>query len=155
MRKLVALLTAVVLVLTGCSAAAGADDDVLVINERFFVSRINDIHMNPQSYLGRTIMYEGMFASFPDMINGGYIHIGYRYTEGCCGPYEPLGFGLTLEDIEPPANDSWVQIVGVVEALPNRAHTVLRINVTSLTELDERGEEFVSGWAFQDVAQVQ
>jgi len=158
MRKILAILTlAVSIILTGCSTAATAadspdydDGDMLVISERFFASRVNDILMNPQQYIGRTIQYEGMFASFPDILNGGYFHIVYRYTEGCCGPFEPLGFGLTLNGIEPLPNDSWVQVVGEVQAIEHAEFTVIRIYVDTLTEMDERGEEFVSGWGFQE-----
>lgn len=141
MKKLIAIILTLA-ILIGCTSASN-NDGVFEITERFFSAQMFEVFADSQNFLGRTIRYEGMFnARYLDVSNE-YIFLVFRYTEGCCFPEEALGFEVYLNDIPPPENDSWVEVTGVLEHFTIDGVNFLRLNVTSLIELEERGLEFV------------
>jgi len=165
MKKILIILIIIsITLLTGCSDDndainnTGSDDDlgevdVVEIDERFFLTQIMHITRNADEYIGRTIRYEGMFQSFYWPASG-FFYMVNRNTWGCCGEDGMVGFEVNLGDIEPLADNAWVEVYGVlewyvVEWTADEEHDreplrVLRVAIESLTELDERGEEFVS-----------
>jgi len=144
MRKIIALLL-IAFLLTGCNAAPNGDDDVFAIDEQFFVLRMLDIVFSPNEFLGQTIRYEGMFRTV-EIPTIGDVYQVYRYTDGCCGPDGIIGFQVQLDSagLEPLPTGTWVEVTGILEEFEHQGRTFLRLAVTSLTELDERGEEFVT-----------
>ena len=140
MRKLLALLLAALL-LAGC-AANGSDDDVVEIEDRFFLTQVNHIWRNTDEYVGRTIRYEGMFRAFYWPATG-LFYMVHRYTLGCCGNDGITGFEVYLGDIEPFADDTWVEVDGILEWYETDTLRILRVAATSITELEERGREVV------------
>ncbi|MCL2828272.1 MAG: hypothetical protein FWD99_05980 [Oscillospiraceae bacterium] len=143
MRKFILLLFVALLFLTGCADEIGEDD--VVITDRFFILQIEEIHLNTDEYLGRTIRYEGMFRSVYWPGTSQYYHYVIRYTDSCCGVGGAIGFEVYFENGNIPTveEDAWVAVVGVLEQYEENWITLLRLRVTSITELDERGEEFV------------
>ena len=133
-KVMIVLVAAMLLLLVGCD-----NDGIYVIRERHFVNQIDNIFMNHNRYLGRTIQFEGMFGSYVNPETGAPGHYTYRYTYGCCGDDGLLGFGLVLGEINPVADNSWVEVTGVLE----EDGQFLVLNVISLIELEERGAEFV------------
>ncbi|MCL2588803.1 MAG: hypothetical protein FWD84_05280 [Oscillospiraceae bacterium] len=143
MKKRLAFLLAVILLLTGCGGLlAESDDGVVLISERFFVTQTTQIQMNAGDYLGRTIRYEGMFWG-NEWPTGEVYYFVTRNTLGCCGDDGIIGFELRLNDFDPLPNDTWVEITGVLEEFDYEGRTFLRLAVVELTELEERGLEFV------------
>ena len=149
MKKIIALLMILSLLLAACSQES--DDDVvedvveIEITERFFIAQTNEIIGNPARYLGRTIRLEGMFFSQVWPATGEEFHFVFRMMEGCCGPEEPVGFELRLEDTVPPPDNTWVEVTGVLEQYVGFWQQYsLRLEVLSLTEMSERGAEFVT-----------
>ena len=138
MRKLLTLF-AVILLLSGCAGG----DDVIEIRERSFVTQITDIYANADEYIGRTIRYEGLFQTFHRPATGGYYHQVVRITFGCCGYDGVTGFEVYLGDIEPFPDNAWVEVVGVLEWFDSGWFSMPGVAVTSVTELAERGQEFV------------
>ena len=137
MRKLIMLLL-IVLLLVGCSNGEG----IVEIEERFFLAQVNHIRRNADAYVGRTLRYEGMFRTFHWPARGDF-HMVLRHTFGCCGDDGIVGFEVYLGDIDPPPYDAWVEISGVLESYTMDNLRILRVAATSITELDERGEEVV------------
>jgi len=141
MKRLTAVFL-IVLLLAGCSSSD--DADILEIGERFFVTQIEQIYLDPETYLGRTIRYEGIF--FSTYWEGEHFHYVIRYTfDGCCGNDSMTGFEVLLNGIEPFPDDTWVEVTGVLEEYELDLHTILVVNATSVTEKPERGLEFVIG----------
>ena len=137
MKKLLVLLLAV-LFMAGCAGG----DDVVEIEERFFLTQVNHIMRNADEYVGRTIRYEGMFRAFYWPATGTF-HMVHRFTLGCCGNDGITGFEVYLGDIEPFPDDVWVEIVGGLEWYEVDGLRVLRVVATSITEMDEPGREVV------------
>jgi len=141
MRKKIAIILIAALFLTGCAGGS----DVIEIQERFFVNQVNDIILNHNQYLGRTIRYEGIFRTTPGEGANSDIHVVYRYVPGCCGPEGIVGFIVNVGEFEPLLTDAWAEVVGVLEEFEdNNGQTRIHLALTSLTELEERGEEFVT-----------
>ena len=137
MRKLLVLLLAVLL-LVGCAGG----DGVVEIEERFFLTQVNHIWRNAEEYVGRTIRYEGMFRAFYWPATGPFYMV-HRFTLGCCGNDGITGFEVYLGDIEPFADDDWVEVVGMLEWYEVDNLRILRVAATSITEVEERGREVV------------
>lgn len=121
------------------------EDGLIYISEQFFASRINDIILNDfSSYLGRTIRYEGMFWSVYWEWTGQYYHYVIRYAYGCCGDhYSSVGFELFLDGIAPPPDGTWVEVIGILERSDGDGISHVRLRLTSLILMEERGLEFV------------
>jgi uncharacterized membrane protein YcgQ (UPF0703/DUF1980 family) len=161
MKKIVLAVFAVfVLVLPGCSqkqsaavvsGAAGnhgkietadMNADVIEIKEKLFIAQTNDIYLNVDQYLGKTIKYEGIFTTFT-YGDSAYDYV-IRYGPGCCGTDGNAGFEVSWSGNRPAEND-WVEAVGILEIYEEEdGSAYLRLNLDSLTVLDKRGAEFVS-----------
>jgi len=129
---------ALALILMACTSDE-ENDDTLVIGDRFFVTQIMDIFMNPRIYMGKTIRYEGMFRTLI-WFTGDDNFAVIRYTIGCCGE-EPIGLRVLLPcGMEPFAEDAWVEVIGILE----RSNGSPVVRVTSIVETAERGSRFVA-----------
>jgi len=117
--------------------------DVIEIKENLFIAQTNDIYLNTEDYLGKTIKYEGLFKYFPseDEVNTYYYVI--RYGPGCCGYDSTAGFEVIWNG-EYPEQDEWVEAIGVLETYEENGRPYLRLQLTSLTVLEERGVEYVA-----------
>ena len=138
------VILAMLAILGGCGNSAADGDDVFEITERFFAVQMFEVLMDSENFLGRTIRYEGVFTSQYWDATGEYFHLVYRYTEGCCGPEEPIGLEVYLNDLPQPSTGAWVEVTGILERFYADGVGFLRLNVVSLVEMDVRGSEFVS-----------
>jgi len=123
-------------------AADAISADVIEIKDKMFIAQTTDIYYNADDYLGKTLKYEGIFTSFTWEENGVTYYSVIRYGPGCCGNDGNAGFEV-IWDREYPAENDWVEAVGVLEAYDEDGCQYLRIALTSLTVLDVRGEEYV------------
>lgn len=116
--------------------------DTIEITEKLFIAQTNDIYVNTDEYIGKTIKYEGIFTSFEYEETGNTYYYVIRYGPGCCGYDANAGFEVTWSGDYPNQND-WVEAVGVLEEYEEDGYNYLRLNLSSLTVLDTRGEEYV------------
>jgi len=117
------------------------------IKEKMFIAQTNDVYLNPEDYLGKTIKLEGLFKH-PESDYGNYCFV-IRYGPGCCGTDGNAGFEIAWEprDQAPvgyPSIDDWVEAVGVLKTYEEDGYPYLYLALSSLTVLDKRGAEFVS-----------
>jgi uncharacterized membrane protein YcgQ (UPF0703/DUF1980 family) len=108
-----------------------------------FVAQTNDVYINPDEYLGRTIKLEGMFGLDPEMSPP--LYYVFRYGPGCCGYDANAGFEVVWKDktaVYPNEND-WVEAMGVLESYEDDDEPYLRLALTSLAVKTERGLEQV------------
>ena len=152
MRKFWILCLLLVVLLTGCSdidLPFGDADEAVYIPERFFVLQTQQIFLNSEEYLGRTIRYEGIFRSVFWPPTELYYHYVVRYTDDCCGGADGIiGFEVYFGDdniSETAEEDDWVEVTGILDEYEEDGVNHLRLIVTSIVVLDERGAEFVSG----------
>lgn len=122
------------------------DGDVIEIPERLFIAQTNDIYLNGEDYIGKTLRYEGLYKNseeWDDQIEE-VIHYVIRYGPGCCGYDGEAGFEVRW-DGEWPRVDDWVEVEGVLrEERYDSGYKLLYVDVTSLTVKDERGAEYVA-----------
>jgi len=120
-----------------------SDSDVVEISEKLFIAQTNDIYINTEDYLGKTIKYEGIFKSYYwEEADTTYCYV-IRYGPGCCGYDGEAGFEVAW-DGELPGEDDWCEAVGILETYDENGIQYLRLSLTSLTVKDERGAEYVS-----------
>ncbi|MGI6004173.1 MAG: hypothetical protein ACOX88_01960 [Christensenellales bacterium] len=124
------------------SPDSARSDDILEIKEKMFIAQTNDIYLNPEDYLGRTIKYEGIFGSFKDEVTGAVYYYVIRYGPGCCAYDSNAGFEIAWSGDYPKEND-WVEAIGVLEQHEDDGIPYLVLNLSSLTVLDTRGQEYV------------
>jgi len=117
--------------------------DVVEITENLFIAQTNDIYINTEDYLGKTIKYEGIFDFYYWEESDSTYYYVIRYGPGCCGYDGTAGFEV-LWDGEYPEQNDWVEAVGVLETYDENGSQYLRLRLTSLTVLDERGAEYVA-----------
>ena len=146
------LILCFLLALCGCqgkSAAPSETDavakqpEVIEIGEKLFVEQTNDVYYNPKDYLGKIIKYEGIFDIFEVPETGEKLYSVIRYGPGCCGIDANAGFQVIWDGDYPNRND-WVEVVGTLEEYELEGTMMLRLSLSSLKVLEERGAEYVS-----------
>jgi uncharacterized membrane protein YcgQ (UPF0703/DUF1980 family) len=126
-------------------AALTQNNDVIVIKEKMFISQVNDVYLNTEDYLGKTIRLEGIF------MNEKYHEEAYcfviRYGPGCCGFDSNAGFEVKWDKSREqpfPAADSWVEATGTLKLYSeDDSSQYLYLDLASLNILSKRGAEVV------------
>lgn len=162
MKKLVLLLMLAGLagvLLTGCSAVPTSEAESVVmlkpvmetaaydmeIREKLFVAQTNDVYINPDEYIGKSIKLEGMFFSSYYEPSDSLLCTVMRYGPGCCGTDGVVGVEVTFDQdtIQMPEDNDWVEIVGTLEWYEELGFEYLRLNLASMKVLETRGAETV------------
>ena len=126
------------LLMAGCSPTA----DIIEIRERMFIGQVNEIYMNADVYIGKTIKLEGVFLR--EHWEWQDYNFVVRYGPGCCGDDGLVGFQVAFaENQSYPQADSWVQAVGELKFNHIGDSSNLYLELSSITVMDTRGEEFV------------
>jgi len=119
--------------------------EIVEIKEKMFIAQVNDVYLNTDDYLGKTIKLEGLFKQ-----DAGYEKtycFVIRYGPGCCGTDGNAGFEVAWakEKAKPyPDADSWVEATGVLKSYEeDGSPQYLYLDLDSLNVLDRRGAEFV------------
>jgi uncharacterized membrane protein YcgQ (UPF0703/DUF1980 family) len=123
-------------------AAAGKPD--IVVREKMFLAQVNDIYLNQEDYIGKTIELEGLFIK--EKYNAKEYCYVIRYGPGCCGSDGNAGFEVIWDQAEKiyPKNDDWVKASGTLATFDDEGYAMLYISLSALTVLEKRGAEFVS-----------
>lgn len=160
---LLGLLGLMAFALTGCNSASSSvvptaeevaekSASILTadvqIEEKLFLTHTNDIYLNADDYMDKTIQYEGMF--FSSVNNDAAVDTPFsmviRNGPGCCGDDGQVGFEVYWQDGMPdvPANNAWVEVVGRLEKYEKDGMWYLRLKVLNLREMPVRGQETVT-----------
>ena len=122
-----------------------ANAQIIEVREKMFIVQTNDIYLNSEDYLGKTIKLEGVFAieDFPWQERPFYYVL--RFGPGCCAYDGSAGFEVMWDpNIKPkaiyPKDNDWVEAVGILKEFNDGG---IYITLTTLTVLDKRGAEFV------------
>jgi len=126
----------------GDGESANADKELLQIGEKMFVGQINDIYLNPDDYLGKSICYEGYFMYYDNGETSNRYNCVIRNGPGCCGNDSEVGFEIAW-DGEMPEVDDWVKITGELERYEEDGWDYLRVKAASLEILPYRGKDTV------------
>ena len=118
------------------------NSDMIEISEKVFIAQTNDIYINTEDYLGKTIKYEGIFQSYYYDVTDTTYYSVIRYGPGCCGFDANAGFEVEWDGDYPEQND-WVEAVGALETYEEGGAQYLRLKLSSLKVLPVRGAEFV------------
>lgn len=132
----------------------------LEIREKLFIAQTNDVYLNPEDYMGKTIKLEGLFKVERYAGEEKQYCFVLRYGPGCCGNDGSAGFEVAWGRPQPypgpgsvktlppgplfPQRDAWVEAVGVLDTYEEDGYPYLYLDLFSLTEKEERGAEFVS-----------
>ncbi|MDR3310715.1 MAG: hypothetical protein LBS90_05150 [Oscillospiraceae bacterium] len=152
MKKTLAAITLCLLLLAGCggvadgspdSAASPSSGGLVEIKEKLFVAQTNDVYYNTADYMGKTFKLEGIFDIYEVPDTGVTYYSVIRYGPGCCGIDANPGFEVRFDGVC-PAQDDWVEAVGVLEEYEEDGYSYLRLALTSLTVLTTRGVEYVT-----------
>jgi hypothetical protein len=132
-----------------------SSDGVIEIKEKLFIAQTNDVYLNPEEYMGRTIKYEGLFKSVYYEEAGDPYCFVLRYGPGCCGNDGSAGFEVAWDAAERPdlaegapgefpEEDAWVEATGVLKSYEEDGYPYLYLALSSLKVLEQRGAEFVA-----------
>ena len=122
------------------------------IKETMFITQINDIYLNYETYRGKTIKMEGMFKHY--QWEGNNFYVVYRRAPGCCGDDGEVGFEVSWNPNykgsdysaykgKLPERDAWVEVKGELKEYENHGQKFLYLVVLELNVLAKRGAEFV------------
>jgi uncharacterized membrane protein YcgQ (UPF0703/DUF1980 family) len=123
-----------------------SDDDILEITEKMFIAQVNDVYLNSEDYLGKTIKLEGIFKCEQFYGDDESYCFVIRYGPGCCGTDGNAGFEVKWdkERLQPyPAVESWVEATGTLKMEEEDDYQYLYLDLSSLAVLSKRGAEVV------------
>jgi uncharacterized membrane protein YcgQ (UPF0703/DUF1980 family) len=123
--------------------AAAAGSGVIEISEKMFVGQMNDIYLNPDDYLGRTISYEGFFTYFDNEETGQRYNCVVRNGPGCCGYDSSVGFEIDWGG-DLPEMDDWCAVEGVVDTYVEDGMDYIIVRAKELEVLPYRGLDTVT-----------
>jgi uncharacterized membrane protein YcgQ (UPF0703/DUF1980 family) len=118
--------------------------EIIEIKEKMFIAQTNDVYLNAEDYLGKTIKLEGLFKQ--DDGYGKTYSFVIRYGPGCCGYDGTAGFEVAWtneKNRKYPAVDSWVEATGVLKTYQEDSMQYLYLDLASLNVLSKRGAETV------------
>lgn len=149
-----AMLMVAALLLSGCASSTASVDtaaaeDIPVdveIREKLFIAQTNEIYVNKDNYMGKTIKYEGMyFRSYYEPTESD-LYMVIRYGPGCCGDDGNVGFEVVWDNaaVNDFENGDWVEVIGDVEEYEEFGTTYVRLNLKSMRAMPERGAETVT-----------
>jgi uncharacterized membrane protein YcgQ (UPF0703/DUF1980 family) len=115
----------------------------IVIGEKLFIAQINDIYLNTEDYLGKSIQLEGIFEKVKDPATGSEYSFVYRFGPGCCvnDSYAPLEV-VAWDDY--PDNYEWVKATGTLVLDESTENPVPVLELSALDVQAVRGEEYVT-----------
>jgi zinc transport system permease protein len=119
--------------------------EIIEIREKMFIAQTNDVYLNPEDYMGKTIKLEGLFKTETGYGNTSYRFV-IRYGPGCCGYDGNAGFEVAWDQFRRtyPAEDAWVEAVGVLSSYEEDGFPYLYLALSDLNVKETRGAEFVS-----------
>jgi len=124
--------------------SSASEKGVIEIKEKMFISQVNDVYLNPEDYLGKTIKLEGLFK-MEQGYDKSYCFV-LRYGPGCCGYDGNVGFEVAWDNEKEkpyPGEDSWVEATGELKTYEEDFMEYLYLDLVSLNILDKRGQETV------------
>ncbi|MDR2767500.1 MAG: metal ABC transporter permease [Treponema sp.] len=125
---------------------AGADG-IIEIREKMFIAQTNDVYLNAEDYLGKTIKVEGLFKSesYEDLSRTFCFVL--RNGPGCCGNDQSAGFEVAWgigKEQNMPKEDDWVEAVGALSYYEEDGYPYLYLALNSLkVKNNQRGAEYV------------
>ncbi|MDR1930226.1 MAG: hypothetical protein LBQ44_06290 [Treponema sp.] len=125
--------------------APAPPSQVVEITEKMFIAQTNDVYLNPEDYLGKTIKLEGLFKTetYTDLSKT-YCFV-LRFGPGCCGNDGSAGFEVIWSGDHPyPKEDAWVEAEGVLSTYEEEGYPYLYLALSQLNVKNKRGAEFVS-----------
>ncbi|GHV95432.1 hypothetical protein AGMMS50293_17520 [Spirochaetia bacterium] len=162
MKKVSIVSLIVIFVLLGCGntktvspipVKSSEENTVIEIREKMFIAQTNDVYLNPEDYIGKTIKLEGLFKAEQYAENTPLYCFVLRYGPGCCGSDGNAGFEVAWNEQRStaptaaktyPNIDDWVEAVGVLKTYEEDGYPYLYLALTDLTILDQRGVEYVT-----------
>jgi uncharacterized membrane protein YcgQ (UPF0703/DUF1980 family) len=118
--------------LAGCGS--GKDTSEFVVGEEMFWTTINEMYINMEDYVGRTVRLSGVLQEYE--YEGKPYNAVIRMAT-CCGPDNvPVGFEFTWNGDLPPA-DTWIEVVGKLVKVTDGGEDYLMIEATSVEETEE------------------
>lgn len=113
------------------------------ITEKMYVAYINEVYVNTDDYIGKTVRIQGMFQPYTDENTGQTYYYVYRTGPGCCGNDGSMcGFEFTWGGDMPNDND-WIEVVGSLRTYEEDGWSYLTLDAKSVTVMEERGAEIV------------
>ncbi|MDR3303565.1 MAG: hypothetical protein LBS86_04050 [Treponema sp.] len=126
--------------------ASAKSTGTVEIKEKMFIAQVNDVYLNPDDYVGKTIKLQGLFMTQDNGATQPPYHFVIRYGPGCCGSDGNAGFEVLWENnnLAYPNDEDWVEAVGTFGSYEEDGYPYYCISLSSLKILDERGAEYVS-----------
>jgi uncharacterized membrane protein YcgQ (UPF0703/DUF1980 family) len=123
--------------------------ETVYIREKMFIAQVNDVYLNQEDYIGKTIKLEGLFKAEQSTESDKTYCFVLRYGPGCCGSDGNAGFEVAWNKEETatksyPQEDDWVEAVGILQTYEEDGYPYLDLDLSELNVLDKRGAEYVT-----------
>lgn len=137
--------TAIIIIfsaLVSVLSAEGGDTHIIELKDRFYVAYINDIFMNQDDYIGRTLRIQGAYTKMTYDFGAGRHTVNYVYRNGpgCCGSDGAMcGFEFINSQAVPLKENDWIEVTRTLRTYEDKGITFLHLAGCSVKVLPERG----------------
>ncbi|MBQ9313401.1 MAG: hypothetical protein IJ220_00095 [Clostridia bacterium] len=121
--------------------AAIDEKNMIEIKEKYFIQSTNDVFLNINDYIGKSIKMQGWVYTYKDN-NGDICYAVVRNTPGCCGSDGLAGLDIRYAG-EYPEEGVWVEVTGIV-GTDNVFDKVTPAIYVYNIEVTEMGQSFVT-----------
>lgn len=115
--------------------------EIVQITDNYFIQQTNDIYVNSDEYIGRTIKIEGLIYTYEDS-EGKTLYAVTRNTPGCCGNDGIAGLDIRYNGTY-PEKGTWVEVTGIIGKENINGEDLPTIKVSTMNE-KEKGVTFVT-----------
>lgn len=164
--RIISISILAIIMMTGCNRnlneeASKIDDnkdsqEIIKVMESVYVDYVNDIHLDSDKYIGKTIEIEGIFTEEKDDDNKNHLYV-YRLTDTTQYSHDDESHDHNHEEEEEiyevetkcglefeysgdyPKENDWIKVIGKLEL---RDENII-INADSVEVMEERGLEKV------------
>ena len=116
-------------------------NNIVEITDNYFIESTNDVYVNLDEYVGKTIKMQGLIYSY-EGAGDRLCYAVVRNTPGCCGNDGLAGLDIAY-DKDYPEEDTWVEVIGVVTKEKSYGGYIPVLQIASITEKEE-GKTFVT-----------
>lgn len=116
---------------------------IIELTDKFYVAYINDIFMNQDDYIGKTLRLQGAYSHYTYDFGAGKHSVDYVYRNGpgCCGNDGSMaGFEFVCKDPLPPLkNDDWIEVTGILSTYEDCGISFMQLKDAVVTIPSVRG----------------
>lgn len=118
------------------------DHTDVVINDKNYIDKLDDIDSNIGKYIGKTIKVSGYIYRTDDMDKSTFV-LSRLYMYCCVADTEVVGYLSKYDNAESLNTNDWYEVTATIAKATYEKEEMAELNIISLTKIDKPKNEYV------------